>query len=163
MTGRRELGGWIAVVVLGCVLALLAAGRPWVTRASGSAPLTGDDLTPVLTPLALAVLAGTVAVLATRGPGRRLIGALIALCGVGAAAAALTAAGTNTVWPYVATAGAVLMTAAGVLAVLRGGRWGGMSGRYDRPGSSAARPADDRSLWDALDRGDDPTSDLKEH
>ncbi|MGW2222707.1 Trp biosynthesis-associated membrane protein [Nonomuraea sp. NPDC001684] len=75
-------------------------------------------------------------------------------------------------WPVVAGLGALLLLAGGVLAAVRGGRWAGMSSRYDRaadatderaggrPGAVAAtarRGHEDRELWDALDRGDDPT------
>ncbi|MFI6319130.1 Trp biosynthesis-associated membrane protein [Nonomuraea sp. NPDC050556] len=172
---RRELTAWIALTVLGSVLVLWASGRAWVessTAGPGVITASGSELSPVLTPLALAVLAGVVAVLATKGLARRLVGALVALCGAGAAVAAWRATDTvtvldavggkitawdTTVWQWVAVLGGVLMAAAGVLAVLRGSRWTGMSGRYDRPGPREARQ-DDRSLWDALDRGDDPTS-----
>ncbi|MEV0625712.1 Trp biosynthesis-associated membrane protein [Nonomuraea wenchangensis] len=175
----RELGAWLAVTVLGCLLVLLAAGRTWVsvTQTGADAP-TGGDLSPVLTPLALAGLAGVVAVLATKGVGRRVVGGLLALCGAGAGAGTWTAldgsgvtdwlAAHNTLhgatgltwhfvalWPAVAGAGALLLAAGGVLAVVRGGRWAGMSARYERRGPA---PADgDKALWDALDRGDDPT------
>lgn len=182
--GRRELWLWVALTAAGCLLLLLAAGRPWVdgVRASGELTVpTGGDLSPVLTPLALAGLAGVVAVLATKGAGRRVVGALLALCGIGAAASAwgatgragietwlrehnvLSAAGplewdVVTAWPAAAGLGALLMLAGGVLAVIRGGRWAGMSDRYERAADRPRPQADgDRALWDALDRGDDPT------
>lgn len=52
-------------------------------------------------------------------------------------------------------------------ALLRGGRWPGMSDRYHRKGhasggtgSVAAESApSERALWDALDEGTDPTVD----
>ncbi|KAB8188246.1 hypothetical protein FH608_044715 [Nonomuraea phyllanthi] len=185
--GHRELWAWVGATALGCALVLLAGGQVWVRvqEPSGVAAPTGGDLSPVLTPVALAGLAGIVAVLATKGLGRRAVGALIALCGAGAAAGTWTALGDDTVagwlgehnvlhgatglpweaaplWPAVAAAGAVLMIAGGVLAVVRGGRWAGMSARYDRAGGRAgdrarAQVTEDRALWDALDRGDDPT------
>ncbi|MFI7446877.1 Trp biosynthesis-associated membrane protein [Nonomuraea sp. NPDC049714] len=179
---------WPAVTAAGCLLVLLAAGRAWVTNARDPGGLaemaapTGGDLSPVLTPLALAGLAGVVAVLAAKGLGRRLIGALLALCGLAAALGTWTAtddAGVRTwlrehhvlagtasatwdtvaLWPVLAGLGAALMLAGGVAAVAWGGRWAGMSDRYERTSAPAApRPADDRALWDALDRGDDPTA-----
>ncbi|MGW0802885.1 Trp biosynthesis-associated membrane protein [Nonomuraea sp. NPDC002799] len=182
-TPRAELWGWVAMTVLGCVLVLFAAGRIWVrVQAGGAVAPTGGELSPVLTPVALAGLAGVVAVLATKGAGRRVVGALLALCGAGAAVGTWTALNDESVtawlhernvlrgatalpweavplWPGAAAAGALLMIAGGVLAFLRGGRWAGMSARYDR--GAAKEPArardDDRGLWDALDRGDDPT------
>ncbi|MFI9590904.1 Trp biosynthesis-associated membrane protein [Nonomuraea sp. NPDC052265] len=193
--GRRELWAWLALTVLGSCLVLLAAGQVWVRVLGGQAAdavaPTGGDLGPVLTPLGLAGLAGVVAVPATKGAGRRVVGALIALCGAGAAAGTWAALASATVtgwlrehnavramaglpwepvpaWPVVAGLGAFLLLAGGVLAALRGGRWTGMSARYERAGeqpgdkaTAVAAPArrghEDRELWDALDRGDDPT------
>lgn len=171
--GRRELGVWVGGAALGSVLVLVAAGREWVAnvRPAGDAVPTGSELSPALTPLALAALAGVVAVLATKGVGRRLMGGLLALCGLAAAVASWRATEASTVldrlrqgagaltwdttaWPYIAVTGALIVAGAGVVAIVRGGRWSAMSGRYERQ-----TPAmDDRSLWDALDRGDDPTA-----
>ncbi|TMR89508.1 Trp biosynthesis-associated membrane protein [Nonomuraea basaltis] len=180
---RRELWAWLAGTVLGCLLVLLAAGRTWarVAEAAAQAP-AGGDLSPVLTPVALAGLAGVVAVLATKGAGRRAVGGLLALCGAGAAAGTWAALDDTAVtgwlaehnalrgaaglayeiaplWPVVAAAGAALMIAGGAFAIVRGGRWTGMSARYERSAGDggAARADDDKALWDALDRGDDPT------
>ncbi|MFG1701916.1 Trp biosynthesis-associated membrane protein [Nonomuraea sp. M3C6] len=182
--GRGELWGWVLGTALGCVLVLFAAGRIWVRLVEGGADAvapTGGELGPVLTPVALAGLAGVVAVLATKGVGRRVVGALLALCGAVAAAATWAATNGDTVtgwlrdrnvmhvrtdlpweimplWPAVAAVGAVLMIAGGVVAILRGSRWAGMSARYDRGADKAGTQArDDKSLWEALDRGDDPT------
>jgi uncharacterized membrane protein (TIGR02234 family) len=186
--GRRGRWTWPAVTAAGCLLVLLAAGRAWITNArdpGGVAEMvspTGADLSPVLTPLALAGLAGVVAVLAAKGVGRRLIGALLALCGLAAALGAWTATGeegvrtwlrehnvlagaasatwdTVVIWPVLAGLGAALMLAGGIAAVAWGGRWAGMSDRYERtPAPTVPQAADDRALWDALDRGDDPTA-----
>ncbi|MFC4585584.1 Trp biosynthesis-associated membrane protein [Sphaerisporangium corydalis] len=147
-------------------------------------PLAGGDLAPVLAPLALACLAALVAVLATRGPWRRAIGVLLAAAGLAAAVAswrgvsashAVSAAleratlhgdaaravvAVTWAWPVLAIAAGIMLSAAGALAVARGGAWPGMSDRYDRPGPSAAAPKPgraERSLWDALDQGLDPT------
>lgn len=77
--------------------------------------------------------------------------------------------------------GALLLAAAGVLIVARGSRWPAMGARYDAPvepvgpvagpedgpvdasvdspvDGEADREVPDRQLWDALDRGDDPTA-----
>lgn len=171
--GRRELGVWVGGAALGSVLVLVAAGREWVAnvRPAGDAVPTGSELSPALTPLALAALAGVVAVLATKGVGRLLMGGLLALCGLAAAIASWRASEASTVldrlrqgagaltwdttaWPSIAVTGALIVAVAGVVAIVRGGRWSAMSGRYERQ-----TPAmDDRSLWDALDRGDDPTN-----
>lgn len=185
-SGRGELWGWVVATAVGCLLVLFAAGRSWVRvlQEAGAVVPTGGELSPVLTPVALAGLAGVVAVLASKGMGRRVVGALLALCGVGAAAGTWTALDAANVagwlrernvlhgvtdlpwesvplWPVVAAAGAVLMTAGGIVAIVRASRWAGMSARYDRDAGPAtdtsAQVSDDKALWDALDRGDDPT------
>ncbi|MEU4325008.1 Trp biosynthesis-associated membrane protein [Nonomuraea dietziae] len=180
---KRELGVWLLLCAAGAGLTLLATGRVWASARYGAAApveLTGGDLAPAVQPLALAGLAATVALFATKGLWRRVIGAVLALCGVGiallswrglsagaaeelaaarrplAAATGDVAAVAHTAWPYLAAAGGALLIASGVLAVARATGWAGMSGRYDRPGS-AAEQRDDKSLWEAIDRGDDPT------
>ncbi|MFI6497617.1 Trp biosynthesis-associated membrane protein [Nonomuraea typhae] len=181
---NRETWAWAAATAAGCLLVLLAAGRAWVSAAAAGtgnsvAEAAGGDLSRGLTAVGLASLAGVVAVLATKGAGRRVVGALLALCGAGlgwlildALSSASIAAWARTVpalqavaapvytvepfWPVAAGAGAAVVLAGGVLAVVRGGRWTGMSARYDRRPAGAG-PADERSMWDALDRGDDPT------
>jgi hypothetical protein len=61
-------------------------------------------------------------------------------------------------WWIPSLAGGVLLAAAGLLTVVRGRRWPGMSARYDRPGTAPPPAGDDpASMWKALDRGDDPT------
>ena len=148
--------------------------------------LTGRSLSGVVAALGWAGLAGIAALLATRGWVRVAVGVL--LTGFGAIVAVVSPtvvrrahvisaardrsnlarlAGDVSVhvggWWIPSVAGGVLLAAAGLLTVVRGRRWPGMSARYDRPG--AVRPAGDdpASLWKALDRGDDPTSsDLKE-
>ncbi|NUP82965.1 MAG: TIGR02234 family membrane protein, partial [Nonomuraea sp.] len=99
-SGRRELWVWLALTVLGSCLVLFAAGQAWVrvlgAQAGDSVAPTGGDLSPVLTPLALAGLAGVVAVLATKGIGRTVVAALVAICGAGAAAGTWAALGSAT-------------------------------------------------------------------
>ncbi|MFC7383833.1 TIGR02234 family membrane protein [Sphaerisporangium rhizosphaerae] len=163
---RRGLLAWVAAGVLGAALILLASGRVWAEVAyppapgatrSGTVALSGGDLAPVLSPLALACLAAVVAVLATRGLWRRVVGALIALLGAAAAVAAgqgaspsravevagpggtltglaKTAVSAMPAWPIAAAAGGLALTAAGAVAAARGGRWPAMSERYERRG-----------------------------
>lgn len=168
---------WAVVTAAGCLLSLLAAGRVWATAGKGGSVVTatGGDLNGGLTTMALTGLAGVVAVIATKGAGRRVIGALLALVGAGLVWAAYAGAADTSVkawlstqnvlggtwegsslWPALCMAGGVIMLAGGVAAVVRGGHWAAMSARYDRA-PAKERPADDRSMWDALDRGDDPT------
>ncbi|MQA83483.1 MAG: MFS transporter [Streptosporangiales bacterium] len=152
--------------------------------------LTGRELAPQTTGLGLAGLAGLAGMVAARGAVRAVVGLLLALMGVGVAvfsAAAVradhvagavagraSAAGEGlpvttamTPWWVPSVVGGVLLFAAGVLAVVRGGGWPGMSGRYDRPGTPRAPgrpqtsepPEEASAMWDSLDRGADPTVD----
>jgi uncharacterized membrane protein (TIGR02234 family) len=200
--GRRAPFVWTAVCAAGAALVLLASGRDWARVAYrgrtggaglGEVALTGGQLVGHLSASALAALAAVAAVLAARGGWRRLIGAVVSLCGaavvlgtwsglrtgdVVAAAAAqgavsVTGAATTSVglfWPVVAVLGGCVLAVGGAVAVARAGRWPGMSDRYDRPGSRSAdagrtsaeagRARGERALWDAIDRGADPTADL---
>lgn len=193
--GRRSLALALLLGVAGAALTLLAAGKTWAhgtaKYAEGSVALTvsGSEITGVPGALALVGLAALVAVFAVRGIGRAVVSGLLVLCGAGivtaaltdgpgsalatAATAATTLASTtvvgesSTTWPWAAAAGGALLLAAGMLAVLRGRHWPGMSNRYDRDGATglpsrkAQRPAPDperpEELWKALDRGEDPT------
>jgi uncharacterized membrane protein (TIGR02234 family) len=72
-------------------------------------------------------------------------------------------------WQAVVVIGAIAMLAAGFLVVWRADRMAVMSSRYEAPSAAAprsaaadhassVRPADSASMWEALSRGDDPTS-----
>lgn len=143
---------------------------------------TGAALRAWVPALAWTALAGAGALLATRAALRRLVGGLLALAGAGIAAGALTTAAPAAGWPAVAATGGLIVALAGAAAVVRGGRWAAMGSRYERgsrygrgpagAASGTGTPADrgtsgrgrtpehDESperLWDALDRGEDPT------
>lgn len=148
--------------------------------------LTGRDLAPLVAGLGLVGLAGVVGLLATRRWGRLAVGAVLALAGLGVLAAALpglaapgagearelladtgrggavppdvvVSATTVPAWPLVAALGGLLLAAGGAAVLVRGRKWPTMSARYERPASRPAAPTD-AALWDALDRGDDPTA-----
>ncbi|MER6393869.1 TIGR02234 family membrane protein [Streptomyces sp. NPDC001523] len=190
--GRRSVAVALLFGALGATVVLLASGRVWAQgRAAvggGSLPLSADGRAVTGLPAALAIvaLAALVAVFAVRGRSRRLMSALLALSGLGAALAAVFAADdhraldeqaarttadtaaqvvglTHTAWPYVTAVGGVLILLAGLLALRFGRSWPAMGGRYERDGSPRTRtpaPVDpDRpeDLWKALDRGEDPT------
>ncbi|KUH38924.1 MULTISPECIES: TIGR02234 family membrane protein [Streptomyces] len=190
---RRSLAAALLLGGAGAAVVLLASGRTWtegrVAGPGGTVTLeaAGGDITGVPTALAVVGLAALVAVLAARGTGRRLVALLLTLSGAGAAAAAVAgaydraaldeaaaratgdtaaraAALTQTAWPYVTAVAALLILAAGLLALRHGSSWPTMSGRYERDGGPRARGArreadPDRpdELWKALDRGEDPT------
>ena len=169
----------------GAGLVLLALSRPWLTARIGAAPplpgrtvtLTGSAFAPGARALGLVGLAGVAALPATRRWGRAAVGALLVLAGAGivvvvarvlsdpASAArgteafrtgfAVTSSPSLGAWPYVAILGGVLLLSSGALAVLRGRGWAAMGERYEAP--AAPKPVGEASLWEALDRGEDPT------
>ena len=174
----------LRVALLGCllsgVLILFGNGRDWATAAYPDRPrgVSGSSLAGSLVPWGLVALAGVVAIAATRRWGRVPVG--VALAASGATVVALSVAAIRevelrvledavvrrlpatptavdlTAWPYVAVAGGVLLALTGALVALRGPRWAGLSARYDAPAADA--PRDDRDLWAAMDRGEDPTA-----
>ncbi|WP_198035254.1 TIGR02234 family membrane protein [Streptacidiphilus rugosus] len=178
---RRSLAVTLLLSVLGATLLLVAAGQNWVTghvRAQGvtrSLSATGGQVTGLPGALALVGLASVVAVFAVRGRFRALLGALVALAGVGAVYAAVAAAlgsgsraldekaarsvgladiqatgVAHTLWPWLAAVGGLLLVLAGLLTVAKGRAWPGMSARYDAPTRGAAKPAPRRAGGSAV-------------
>ena len=90
MTARRQFGAAIAACAAGAGLVLLALRQGWARvdytaprpLPSGSIRVTGQDLLPAAGALALAALACLAAIIATRGPARRVAG--VVLAGMGA-------------------------------------------------------------------------------
>lgn len=187
-------GAALLLDVVGAGGALLLSTRHWQTiTATRPAPLgdlvvqvSGRTVDSASTALALVALAGVVAVLATRGLARRVVGGVLALTGIGlvwraaAAGAALSRdraasivadrhksvdaasvvphVATHNLWPVLSLVCGLLVLASGVAIAWRGHRWQVMSARYEAP----ADPQQQRSkaataLWTALDRGEDPT------
>ena len=149
---------------------------------------TGGDLRPDIAACAYVGLVGMVAVVAARTLLRRVVGALLCVAGVLVAVRSLVAladraglrleavaghggcpatsscldavarAGVSTGWPLVAGVGGVVLALAGALVAWRGGRAGGLGSSYEAPGGKPVEPVTDKGVWDALDRGDDPTT-----
>ncbi|MEY9861958.1 putative membrane protein (TIGR02234 family) [Catenulispora sp. GAS73] len=176
------LGGIIAWASAGRPWATGLAGvAPNTLKVTAS----GDDLSAGVTALGLTALAGALALFATQRLARRLVGVLLIAAGVGVAVYAFGERGASHAsrvladkaaakgyathsmdahmasWWALAAFGGVLVALAGVAAVVRGATWPGMSSRYENAASkTAARAADTgtaKDLWDALDRGEDPT------
>jgi hypothetical protein len=180
---RRERVISLVVCAIGAVVALFAATRTWTATVQPQpSPLpdlhvshAGTSAVPWLSALALVGLAGAAALLATRGLPRLFVGGLITVAGLGVVAAGCyglaSLAGVRVAWPVVCLPAGLLMAAGGLLAALRGRSWPAMGARYDRPvsiplnsvGSEEERvrpigpPPSDVAMWDALDRGEDPT------
>jgi uncharacterized membrane protein (TIGR02234 family) len=165
---RRE----ITIAVLGAVgagaLALISGGQPWAQVTAGReaplppvhAVLSGADAAPLVPAAGLVLLAAAVALLAVRGPGRAVVGLLMAAAGgvlgwsgVRALTGGLTAASAEVpaigreagrvaveltaAWPVLALVAGLLGIGAGLLAVLRGRTWPAMGRRYERDGAAA--------------------------
>ena len=193
-TARRELGAAVLGSVGAGALALIAGGQAWArVTAEREAPLppvtgvlSGADAAPLVPAAGLVLLAAAVALLAVRGPGRAVVGlvmaaagGLLAWSGLRALAGGISDASTQLpgigraggrvivdvtpVWPALAVVAGLLGIGAGLLAVLRGRTWPAMGRRYERAPAAARRPETDedraQAAWKALDRGDDPTQD----
>jgi uncharacterized membrane protein (TIGR02234 family) len=73
-------------------------------------------------------------------------------------------AGIRPIWPVLAMLGALFIGYGGSQAVFRSGGWPAMGTRYERPISTrvdqpqhTGPSRSDVAMWDALDRGEDPT------
>jgi uncharacterized membrane protein (TIGR02234 family) len=189
----RTFAGALAAQLVGAAALLLLATRTWQTittvrpRPFGNDVLevTGRTLDGAITALALVALAGAVAVIATKGIARRVVGALVALAGaalvwrvLGAMLAMSRPRARDLVrahhpqvdgvqhvvvhpaWAALSLVAAVLVIVAGVLIAWRGGRWAGLSRRYDRDrvDPEQARARADATMWTALESGEDPTA-----
>jgi uncharacterized membrane protein (TIGR02234 family) len=166
---RTEFAAALLAEVIGAAAALLVATREWQTITTARPrPFTADvlavsgrtvDAAP--TALALVALAGVVAVLATKGTVRRIVGGLVAVAGVGIIVRAIGAAGAvsasraralvrdkhprvadaalsqhvanHSVWALLSIVAGALVVIAGALVAGRGGRWSAMSSRYEAP------------------------------
>lgn len=170
MTARRGLTVAVLVCAAGAGLALLAASRGWgeVTqpRPAPLPPLVETRTGPRwLSALALVALAGSGALPATRGLARQAVGVLLVTCGAGlmiGAVVGVSRAGADPGWPVLCALAGVVVAAVGGLTVRRGRSWPTMGTRYERsPERAAARSSGsaptEASLWDAIDRGEDPT------
>jgi hypothetical protein len=182
---RREL---LLAVVAGAAAAgvvLWGAAGTWSTFVPAGDALgvvtarsSGRELYPAVAALGWAGLAGAAVLVALRGWARRLVGLVLLLCGAGVAVDAVRAlvdpplplrptghlgpmvgtVGAGTGWVVTTLVGAVLLVLVGVFVVVRGGDWVGLGSSYDAPGAAPEPPVTDKGVWDALDRGDDPTA-----
>jgi hypothetical protein len=141
--------------------------------------VTGRTLYPALTGLAVVGLLGILLLLVTAGWVRLLFATLLSAAGLGTLWFSIRGlsdpgpgrsrsllgdrslerfdaldSSLDRLWPILSILGAVLLSAAGVVAVLRCRGWQvGLSSRYASP-AEAARIEDP---WRRMDRGDDPT------
>ena len=192
-TARRELLTVVALTVAGAAVVLLSTSRTWAhavvsvlnsPQAPQAVNLSGRSAAPLVAALGLVALAATVALLATRGIARTVMGAVIAIVGalvVGSTAllsvadvrtgsalrdrvstAALHDARISvalTSWRHVGAIGGLVIAGAGLLAVARGRTWRGMGRRFDAPGSpDGPQPDAPRAEMPSQPRSDPPRS-----
>jgi Tryptophan-associated transmembrane protein (Trp_oprn_chp) len=148
---------------LGVVCVSLAASAALMWGASAvtwEGSRTGAQAAPSLTGVALLALAGVAGVLATGGFARRLVAGLLAAAGAVqvVAAAVVLGGGGGILGPLLAVAGGAVLLAGAVLAVLRERRLPRLGARYAAAGDKRAQRDPDRAAWEALDAGEDPTS-----
>lgn len=185
MSRLRTRGGVLSLGVLGAAVTLLTMSLTWAQLGSSPSPnagvvLTGREAAPAAFALALAALAGLAVLLLVAETGRRVVGALLVLLGLGIAVSCARAAldlserviagadgsvlvvnepaqqliTTAPFWAWLSVFGGSLVVGAGILAVLGGPGWPQPSSRYSAAGLAA--PTDP---WRALDEGVDPTVD----
>jgi tryptophan-associated transmembrane protein len=173
MSGRRELALTVAECAAGALVALLATSRTWrVVAGAGAVPLpsqkvTGAGVLPWAPAVALVGLAGAGALLAVRDRARVLLGVLLMLAGLPLAIGGVyvAAAGRgHLLWSLLCGLGGLLVGHAGLRALLRGASWPALGSRYERPDAEPVEYVErggpsrsDVAMWDALDRGEDPT------
>ena len=142
--------------------------------------LSGSAMIPLGSAAGWVALASAGGVIATRTWGRRLVGAVAGIAGAVAGIGAITfIAGRDALidaaidageigsiqanaWWLLAFLGGLVVMVAGSWTLLRGSTWSSLGRRYERPGGTgdpATPEGTDRvELWDALDRGEDPTA-----
>lgn len=187
MTPRSELRLAVFLTLLGGLACLWGASSDWVSVQStdtlalgtGPASATGRQLWPSLSAVAWSSLAAVLVIVALRGWARRTVGVILAGCGVIVVADSVSAlhemplparlcvgvceglrSEVHTHHPAVllTLAGGVTLLATGLFTLWRGGPWEGLGASYEAPGSDPQPPVTDKGVWDALDRGDDPTA-----
>src|SRR6478752_897820 len=188
---RREFVLVLLAGAVGAGLVVLAARQAWA-HAIFTPPkplpaqdiaVTGQQLVPLASALALAALACLAAVIATRSVLRRAVGVLLAVLaaarasavsgplGGGATSGAPSGGAVHEIvvagpgraimaggpWRAAAIAGAVAIVLAGAATAWRGPRWPVMSARFERSSPARSRGTDSASMWESLSRDVDPT------
>ena len=187
---RREFTLALLAGAAGAGLVVLAARQAWAHAVftpprplpAQDIAVTGQQLVPLASALALAALACLAAVIATRSGIRRAVGVLLAVIGAGAVAATSAGLRASTVlaaaraqhevivtgptrviqagapWQAAAVAGAIVIMLAGLATAWRGPRWPVMSSRFERT-PARQHHTDSATMWESLSRDVDPTVD----
>lgn len=185
MTRARAYGLTLVLLLVGGVALLFAATRTWVYAVSGAPGLPGVELEisggtalPVISGVGLLLLAGVAGVIATRKTVRVMVGLILLVAAavaleasvsfgldrveaaneVAARAAGVVTEVTATGWWWLATLGGGAGVVAGALTVAFGHAWPSLGSRYQRDDAATTAPTTSAQMWDAMDRGEDPTS-----
>lgn len=157
----------LAGLVVAAGLIFFATSQEWVLVAvprpaplpGGLKSATGSGVLPGLTAVAIVLLAAVVAVAATRRLGRRIVGALVTVCGIaavvlvvpfltgtpGSVLADVRDTGTSVeaghgaaaaYAPWLALIGALIAVVVGVAIAMRGPSWSKMGSKYEAPSAS---------------------------
>ncbi len=159
-SAKREYAYALLTGAVGAGLILLAVREQWA-QALFTQPkplpsqvinVSGNDLVPVASALALAALAGLAAVIATRGVFRRVAGVLLALFGAGAGVAVMSSVTAATVLSVAASKVASPESAAvsGTVGSTTSGSSGASAGGRPSSPCSASRNASPISTDSAL-------------
>ncbi|MCW2599028.1 MAG: Trp biosynthesis associated, transrane protein Oprn/Chp [Frankiales bacterium] len=177
------LGSAVVLLALGQAWFTVEEGRQ-VTIDAVRTSVNGAKLASGAQALGYVGLAGVVALAATKRWGRLVVGVLVLAAGVGIVVDVATAlsdglerrglsvacaggarncvgavSSSQPGWGWLTLAGGVVLALSGLLVAVRGRRWAALSSSYDVPAARAEQPpATDKGVWDALDRGEDPTS-----
>ncbi len=192
MNARRLYAPTVLATLAAGGIAFFVAGRTWAEAevkapglAAADVSVSGSDAQPLVSALAVVIVAASLAILAAGPRLRRFVGGLTILVAV-VGVVAVPRSGTNglddalttaaeqspaftgpssigdiayTHWDLVAIAAFVLALVLGVVTLRLGPRWPTMSSRYDAP-AARPRPSDelsDSDMWKAMDDGHDPT------
>jgi len=161
----------LGAIAIGALVSLVVAAQPRMSTGLTGEQVTGAD-TPVAGALSLVALAGVAAVLLVHNTARRAVGTVLVAVSAGIVAAYLAPADTLTytvfaagdapdidvgrsVWAWLGVAGGVVAVVGSLAVTARAGRWPQPRHRFEAPASGRPRRGED--LWEALDRGEDPT------
>ena len=161
----------LVALTAGALLVLIACSMTWsvvtvpmLDDAGGpvrTESLSGSNLAPLAAAAAWVALAAVLAVLATKSWGRVAIGVVVLAAGVLVIFSSVSGGidSNSNLWWVLAVAGGVAIGCAGGAILQRGRRWPGLGRRYEAPEGSNVLAVRQMMPWDAIDRGQDPTSD----
>src|SRR3954469_9565344 len=181
---KRGLLVTVTMTAVAGALLLLASGGTWGAATVGAAgaarqhvSVTGHDVAPAFSAIGLALLAMAVALLAARGPLRRIGGLIVVAIGAAAlagafrarndvghklalrvfASSAQTVGGSRPAWWVLVVIGGVLAVVAGAAVTIGAGGSGGLGTRYESPSASSKDNGEPADPWEAIEQGQDPT------